>query len=279
MFNTKNNTPIISEQLILEEKGQKEEINKLQEQLNIACDKLRGTVCWESWETREGIENFIEELKKEIELKKQLDEKNTQDKDDSIWEMIYPKQIKKQNINTDPRLSQWIFELLKEKITSGLIVDIGSGDGSLLAPWKQAGYNTFGIDLVENSSAEVKINFFKVDKWSDICSQSPSLVLSNPSFPPYHTLLPWLGKIIELFGKDQSIVLFSKPNQRIGNSLDSEVYQKWLSGKFPEIKSIASLYLKMRDDKINYNCELWFFGINGLKPHYFFQPPKLNEIG
>jgi len=45
MFNTKNNTPIISEQLILEEKGQKEEINKLQEQLNIACDKLRGTVC------------------------------------------------------------------------------------------------------------------------------------------------------------------------------------------------------------------------------------------
>jgi hypothetical protein len=72
--------------------------------------------------------------------------------------------------------------LLREKISSGLIIDVCSGDGSLISPWKKMGYKTFEMDIDEKSSADAKMDFFSIANWSDVNSQSPSLVLCNPPF-------------------------------------------------------------------------------------------------
>ena len=263
MINQQFDPPVTYEQITFEDKMDNER-ERIQEQLNIARAKLNGEFPWENWETKGGLEKWIKRLEAS---KKILDDYSG---DFKPWIIRYPKQIGDQNSNTDSRLAQWIFELLKDKINPGMIVDVCGGDGSLIVPWKEAGYKSFEIELDESSSANIKMDFFSIANWSDFCPQVPSLVLCNPS--DHH--LSWLEKITELFGKSQPTVLFSNPRHRIAEELEDDLYQKWLSGRLPEIKSIVTLYLKMREDKINYNCELLLFGIDDLKPHYFFQPLK-----
>jgi type I restriction-modification system DNA methylase subunit len=61
----------------------------------------------------------------------------------------YHKNPKKSNIQTPLEVSQFIFELLKDKLNPlhQLIFDPCSGQGNLLEPWKKAGCKTFGNDI------------------------------------------------------------------------------------------------------------------------------------
>jgi len=56
---------------------------------------------------------------------------------------------KNSTVYTPPEVSQFIFELLKDKLNPlhELIFDPCSGTGNLLAPWKKAGYRTYGNDI------------------------------------------------------------------------------------------------------------------------------------
>jgi tRNA G10 N-methylase Trm11 len=59
---------------------------------------------------------------------------------------------KSSTVYTPPAVSQFIFELLRDKISKKeRILDPCAGMGSLLTPWKKEGYNVIGVDLDKNS--------------------------------------------------------------------------------------------------------------------------------
>jgi len=125
---------------------------------------------------------------------------------------------KNSTIYTPKEVSQFIFELLKDKVQNGTILDPCSGQGSLLSPWKKAGYLTWGIDLDPTSNADAKMDFFTCKPYASEWNDEVGLVLCNPPFNGYKGQAAaevWLDKIIELFGKDIPIVLFAPYNFRL----------------------------------------------------------------
>jgi len=178
----------------------------------------------------------------------------------------YHQKPKNSNIQTPPEVSQFIFELLRDKIsTNSLIIDPCSGQGSLLRPWKKAGYPTWGIDIDPTSNADTKTNFFTLKPCPTVRVQNKSewnleakLVLCNPPFNGYKGKAAaevWLDKIIELFGKEVPIVLF----------ISDDAYVK--NGDYPKVSSRITLALPK-----NFHSEILIFNIKGLQPHYFFNP-------
>jgi type I restriction-modification system DNA methylase subunit len=64
----------------------------------------------------------------------------------------YHKSPKSSIVYTPPEVSEFIFNLLKDKIDKDQrILDPCAGMGNLLAPWKKAGYNIIGVELDKNS--------------------------------------------------------------------------------------------------------------------------------
>ena len=156
-----------------------------------------------------------------------------------------------------------------------MILDAGSGLGSLIQPWKNAGYRTLGIDSDNNSSAEIKINFLKIEKWE---YEQPSLVICNPPFNGYGRKLAsevWLDKIISLFGKNIPLILFTPVGLRNNLTQKSQRYQKFLKGDYPAIKTIITLPKNIFTGVL-FHSEILVFNIDGLPAHYFL--PELTEI-
>src|SRR6185295_19252033 len=96
---------------------------------------------------------------------------------------------KNSTIYTPKEVSQFIFDLLKDKgkirkKEQIIIIDPCAGQGSLLAPWEKAGYQTFSIDNDENSSANVIDDFFDTDI-PEVITSYYNLVLCNPPFNGY----------------------------------------------------------------------------------------------
>lgn len=192
---------------------------------------------------------------------------------------------KSSNIYTPKEVSEFIFELLKDKRDSiwdwrstynmgSHILDPCCGQGSLLAPWKQEGYPVVGIDSDPNSSADWKTDFLSLTQTDFYWKfKKPQLILCNPPFNGYKGKCAgevWLDKIIELFGKDIPIGLFVPYNFRLPWKSNSKRLAKFLTGKYPAISSIISLPTKGLWEKVIFHSEILIFNIKGLKPHYFY---------
>jgi hypothetical protein len=198
---------------------------------------------------------------------------------------------KNSNIQTPQEVSEFIFELLKNKIENcGIIFDPCCGQGSLLKPWKKTYYllgydvrDTYGIDLEKSSETDLVTDFltltkpeFELNCFNDRkVKKQIILVLCNPPFNGMKPKLApevWLDKIIELFGKDIPIVLFAPIRLRLCSKKNSPRYQKWTKGTYPPISSIISLPTTGIFEKVDFFTEILIFNIKGLEPHYFYKP-------
>lgn len=186
----------------------------------------------------------------------------------------YHQKPKPSNIQTPPEVSQFIFELLRDKIEKkGVILDPCCGEGSLLKPWKENDFWTYGIDMARNSSVSLARDFLN---WDGICPSfyrnEVNLVLCNPPFNGYGNKLGsevWLDKIIELFGKDIPIVLFVPIGFRLNLTPKSKRWLKFPNGEYPRISSIIALPKNIFEGVI-FHSEILIFNLKGLKGHYFY---------
>jgi len=101
---------------------------------------------------------------------------------------------KSSTIYTPPAVSQFIFELLKDKIVKPsaagkpAILDPCCGQGSLLAPWDNAKcYQTFGNDIDPNClpGQISRMDFLKMKTSRGLGIKRPILILCNPPFNGY----------------------------------------------------------------------------------------------
>ncbi|AGL90046.1 N-6 DNA methylase [Candidatus Phytoplasma australiense] len=193
------------------------------------------------------------------------------------------KNEKKATIYTPSWVSQFLYNILSPQIQRGLILDPCVGEGSLLFPWKEKGFDVLGVDIEKTTFPNlIHKNFLELSQ-KELKKQKISLVITNPPFNlDFKTksyvkekyggrpLLPelWLSKIIELFGKDIPIVLFTPYGFRLNQSLNSKRLQKFLNQEYPEISSIISLPKDVFENVV-FHSEILIFNVNHLKPHYF----------
>ncbi len=192
------------------------------------------------------------------------------------------KRTKKATIYTPALVSQFIFDIVCVEIKKGLILDPCAGAGSLLKPFKKAGYKVLGVDIEEQGFNPVRIKNFLSLKKNEV--KKPSLVVVNPPFnidkktkdyikKHYHgrPLLPevWLMKVIELFGPSIPLVLFAPYGLRLNQTLTSRRWNKFCTHQYPEISSIISLP-KDCFKGVLFHSEILIFNIKNLKPHYFY---------
>lgn len=185
----------------------------------------------------------------------------------------YHSNPKNSTIYTPKEVSNFIFGLLKDKVKKGIILDPCCGQGSLLAPWQENSYWTYGIDIDPNSTADAKMDFFTCQPYENEWNDEINLVLCNPPFNGMKPQLApeiWLDKIIELFGKDIPLVLFVPMGFRLNSNQNGKRWSKFTNGKYPPISSIISLPRDIFG--IEFHTEILIFNIPNLKPHYFYQP-------
>ena len=197
---------------------------------------------------------------------------------------------KNSTIYTPKEVSEFIFELLKDKINKeGIILDPCCGRGSLLKPWEDNGhpfaYKIYGIDIDEETESNLIADFltltkkgFKLNYFAEFKKPQDklALILCNPPFNGYYPKLGsevWLDKIIELFGKDVPIVLFAPVGFLMNLTLKSKRHEKFENGIYPPIVSRITLPKNIFPDVI-FHSEILIFNITGLEPHYFYQEKK-----
>ncbi|NIZ18744.1 SAM-dependent methyltransferase [Entomospira culicis] len=195
------------------------------------------------------------------------------------------KEQKNATIYTPKATSAFLFALLSPHIKKdGLIFDPCVGAGSLLEPFHSAGYRVLGIDIEDQGFIDTQVvNYLSLTP--DFFSEKPALILMNPPFnvdaktKAYikehysgRPLLPeiWLLKVIELFGKDIPIVMFTPYGFRLNQTQTSKRWQRFSSGHFPEITSIISLPKDLFEG-ILFHSEILIFNLPNLKGHYFYQ--------
>lgn len=203
----------------------------------------------------------------------------------------YRQKPKNSTIYTPPAVSQFIFELLKDQVDQKRsyyerIFDPCVGAGSLLEPWTDNGYWTFGVEVdksLVNCWVTLHADFLTLDKKQksgfDFRKHfkkyaKPQLVLCNPPFNGYgNKLAPevWLDKIIELFGKDIPIVLFVPAGFCLNLTLKSKRCLKFANGEYPPISSRITLPKNIFEGVV-FHSEILIFNIPDLQPHYFFSP-------
>jgi len=187
----------------------------------------------------------------------------------------YHEKPKSSNIQTPPAVSQFIYELLKGKFIKewrNQITDPCCGQGNLLKPWKEAGFNTYGNDIdinyLEQGLAQGACDFLKKEP---VPILPPHLVLCNPPFNGYGHKLGsevWLDKIIELFGKEIPIVLFAPVGFCANLTLNNKRHEKFENGTYPPISSRITLPKNIFEGVI-FHSEILIFNLQGLKSHYF----------
>ena len=190
---------------------------------------------------------------------------------------------KTSTVYTPAAVSRFIFNRIHDKIDQDKVVfDPCVGAGSLLKPFQEAGFDTIGIDIVDQDFPGTRVmNYLELKKHE---IEPVSLVVMNPPFNldektkgyvkkhyEGRPLLPevWLQKTIALFSKDVPIVLFTPYGLRLNQMLSSKRWKKFVSGEYPEICSIISLPKDVFDG-ILFHSEILLFNIRGLKGHYFY---------
>ena len=193
------------------------------------------------------------------------------------------KKEKPATIYTPEKVSEFIFDIVCDKIKKTKpVIDPCVGSGSLLKPFKRAGFKVIGIDVEYQGFPKTRVTNYLALKKGDI--PSPSLVIMNPPFNidlktknyikqhySGRPLLPevWFQKALELFGKNVPIVLFSPYGLRLNQQLHSKRWKKFTSGEYPEIGGIISLPKDVFKD-ILFHSEVLIFNIQGIKGHYFY---------
>ena len=190
----------------------------------------------------------------------------------------YHQKPKSSTIYTPPEVSQFIYELLKGELELGRIFDPCSGQGSLLSPWKKAGYEIWGNDndnQLKKGITNSNLDFLTSEKrdWVGLlANRKPALILCNPPFNGYGQQLAsevWLDKIIELFGKDIPIVLFAPMGFRLNSKKQGKRWSKFTQGNYPPITSIISLPRNIFP-AVEFHSEILIFNLPNLQPHYFY---------
>lgn len=202
------------------------------------------------------------------------------------------KNEKKATIFTPDYVSAFLFDLLRPEIRkgSGLIVDPCVGEGSLLKPWKKAGYDTLGIDIEDQGYPRTKVkNYLEVQRGE--IPGKVSLVIMNPPFnidgktKQYikehyggRPLLPevWFSKALALFGTRVPIVMFTPYGFRLNQSDTSKRWLKFINEEYPPITTIVSLPKDVFDD-ILFHSEILIFNLPGLDGHYFVKDIRHHE--
>ncbi|WHQ37328.1 N-6 DNA methylase [Spiroplasma sp. SV19] len=193
------------------------------------------------------------------------------------------KNEKKSNIYTPNYVSEFLFKILSTHIKEGYIFDPCVGKGSLLIPWEKAGWKIKGVDIEDHNFSNTIIKNYLELTNNDLENKIPSLVIMNPPFnidektKEYiwkfygsRPLLPevWFRKVIELFGKDIPIVMFTPYGFRLNQSGESKRWMNFINKNYPEISSIISLPKNVFDNVL-FHSEILIFNIKTLKPHYF----------
>lgn len=194
----------------------------------------------------------------------------------------YLKNNKNSRVLTPYYISNFIYRVLRFSIPQHKVIfDPCVGEGSLLIPWRENGYETFGIDIIPtifpNTMVKNYINLKKKELPKNI-----GLVLINPPFNLDDNIketitskyggkafLPqvFLEKTIELVGKNVPIVLFSPYGLRLNLTETSKRWIKFLK-EYPNISSIISLP-KNAFSKVLFHSEIVIFNVSKIKPHYF----------
>lgn len=194
---------------------------------------------------------------------------------------------KNATVYTPPEVSAFLFALLRDKIAPDSIVfDPCVGAGSLLAPFRRAGFRTFGMDIEHQGFAPTLCGNYLAASRAELqtfLGGAPSLVLANPPFNldaktralavaqcGRRPLLPevWLQKTIALFGRAQPMALFAPYGLRLNQTQASARWQKFVRGDYPPIASIVALPKNIYPD-ILFHSEILIFNLRGLNAHYF----------
>ena len=187
-------------------------------------------------------------------------------------------------VYTPAAVSRFVFDLVGSKIDRRKpVLDPCVGAGSLLAPFRENGFETVGVDVEQQGFPGTRVaNYLALPKGA---LAEPSLVIMNPPFnidgktKAYvkahyggRPLLPevWLQKAIALFGKNIPMILFTPYGLRLNQCADSRRWQKFATGVYPEISAIISLPKNIFDG-ILFHSEILIFNIHGLKGHYFYR--------
>ena len=190
---------------------------------------------------------------------------------------------KNATVYTPPNVSRFLFELLHRKIDkTGVVLDPCVGAGSLLVPFRKAGFKTRGIDISGQGYPKTLVrNFISIRKGE---ISKPSLVVANPPFNIDETtrqlvsesfgrrpLLPevWLRKVVELWGVDIPMVLFAPYGLRLNQSVGSRRWRMFLDGSYPAISSIVALPKDVYNNVL-FHSEVLIFNVEGLNGHYFY---------
>jgi len=190
---------------------------------------------------------------------------------------------KNSTIYTPGSVSDFLFSILHDKIDrNGIVIDPCVGAGSLLWPFKKAGFSTVGIDVEDQSYPETVIQNFLSMKENTF--GQPSLIIANPPFNidsktkelaikigGGRPLLPevWLQHALKLWGMDVPICLFAPYGMRLNQTVKSRRWLKFLNGEYPPISSIIALPKDVYKNVL-FHSEILVFNVEGLKPHYFF---------
>lgn len=190
---------------------------------------------------------------------------------------------KKATVFTPAKVSRFVFNIVSKQIERQRpVLDPCVGKGSLLEPFKQAGFKTVGVDIEDQGFSNTIIKNYLAMKKGEL--EFPSLVIMNPPFNIDNStkayvkehysgrpLLPeiWLQKAIELFGKDIPIVLFTPYGLRLNQMTNSKRWVKFITGEYPDICSIISLPKNIFDG-ILFHSEILLFNIKKVKGHYFY---------
>ncbi|MEM7071321.1 MAG: SAM-dependent methyltransferase, partial [Pseudomonadota bacterium] len=177
---------------------------------------------------------------------------------------------------------KFLFSILNGKINKGVILDPCVGNGALLKPFLKAGYDTIGIDIIDQGFEDtICQNFLTIEKGK---FEKPALVIANPPFNIDDTtkalaseisgarpLLPevWLQKIIHLWGIDIPICLFAPYGLRLNQTLVSKRWRKFVEGVYPPISSIIALPKDIYKNVL-FHSEILVFNVKNIEPHYFY---------
>lgn len=188
---------------------------------------------------------------------------------------------KNSTVYTPSGVSDFLFDILGSG-TEGLVVDPCVGAGSLLLPFKAAGYDTLGLDIEHQGFQGTKVcNFLGIEHGT---IPAPALVIANPPFnidgktrelakqiAGSRPLLPevWLKKIIGLWGKDVPICLFAPYGLRLNLTVNSKRWRAFVDGTYPPISSIVALPKNIYDG-VMFHSEILIFNRPDLDGHYFY---------
>ncbi|MDE0229982.1 MAG: hypothetical protein OXJ62_14115 [Spirochaetaceae bacterium] len=191
---------------------------------------------------------------------------------------------KNATVYTPPGVSEFLFGILHGHIDQcGVVLDPCVGAGSLLLPFRSAGYQTQGIDVDDQGYPGTIVRDFISMRSGEI--DKPALVIANPPFNidaktkdlvassgfGRRPLLPevWLHKAVTLWGREIPIVLFAPYGLRLNQSVTSRRWRMFTDGKYPPISSIVALPKDVYPNVL-FHSEVLIFNVRGLQGHYFY---------